>query len=88
MQQCQGDCDYDSDCAIGMVCFQRQYLDSGVVPDCLGDANQLGTGADDFCIPRPSNNYLASVYDDREGADLGTYPMGQCQGDCDSGKSD
>lgn len=114
LQQCQGDCDFDSgksivskrsvidsigrirslshsfnvDCANGLVCFQRDFGDEGAVPGCLGTANDLGSGSDDFCVPRPSGNYLASVYDDLEGANVGIYPIGFCQGDCDLGEKD
>lgn len=38
MNQCQGDCDSDVDCANGLVCFQRDMYDP--VPGCAGTGNQ------------------------------------------------
>lgn len=32
--QCQGDCDNDSECAEGLVCFQRDF--TGAIPGCSG----------------------------------------------------
>jgi len=86
LDQCEGDCDFDADCDIGLVCFQREGNDSGSVPSCIGNANTVGTGSDDFCIPRPSANTLISVYDNIEGGDAaagGLYPIPSCAGDCD-----
>ncbi|KAL3935709.1 MAG: hypothetical protein SGBAC_008824 [Bacillariaceae sp.] len=83
LNQCEGDCDFDSDCGIGLVCWQRDAGDDGVVPSCTGDANTIETGAEDYCIIRPSPTYLSSVYDHFEVANEGTLPIGLCSGDCD-----
>jgi hypothetical protein len=79
------DCDYDSDCVLGLVCFQRGYDDGGDVPGCDGDATNIASGVEDFCVKRPASNWLNIVYDYED--DIGTYPIGFCSGDCESGKS-
>lgn len=76
---------YNIDCALGLVCFNRESGDSEKGPGCFGDANSIGYGNDDFCIKRPSKNYLSSVYDDIEGAVTSAYPIKRCSGDCDTG---
>lgn len=82
------DCDFDSDCAIGLVCFFRGLGDGteGAVPGCIGDAEDVENGDEDFCIPRPTPNTLSSVYDDIDGGVNGQRPIGLCSGDCDTGK--
>ena len=80
------DCDFDSDCDIGLACFQRSAGDDGVVPGCSGNANDIATGSEDFCMKRPSDNYLISAFDDIQDADFGLYPLPNCAGDCDSGR--
>lgn len=74
------------DCGIGMVCWQRDRGDSGKVPSCSGNANAFGTGADDYCVIRPSSTYLSTVYDHHSDAEGGVFPIGLCSGDCDFGK--
>mmetsp|Transcript_20978 Transcript_20978/g.51558 ORF Transcript_20978/g.51558 Transcript_20978/m.51558 type:complete len:269 (+) Transcript_20978:914-1720(+) len=84
--QCEGDCDFDSDCEIGLICYERER-DSGNVPRCVGNANLIGFGNDDFCIPRPSSNFLISVFENEVGGDVaggGQYPIPRCAGDCDT----
>ena len=44
LQLCEGDCDYDSDCAGGLKCFQRNDLTP--VPGCSGN----GKSSYDYCI--------------------------------------
>jgi hypothetical protein len=48
---CQGDCDDDSDCQDGLVCFQR-FLPMTGVPGCLG--GESDTSLMDFCIQDPT----------------------------------
>lgn len=48
--RCQGDCDKDSDCESGLVCYQRT-TDSHLVPGCLGDTSSVT----DYCID-PADN--------------------------------
>eukprot|EP00529_Nitzschia_sp_RCC80_P003057 CAMPEP_0113452454 /NCGR_PEP_ID=MMETSP0014_2-20120614/6854_1 /TAXON_ID=2857 /ORGANISM="Nitzschia sp." /LENGTH=1126 /DNA_ID=CAMNT_0000343825 /DNA_START=1476 /DNA_END=4856 /DNA_ORIENTATION=- /assembly_acc=CAM_ASM_000159 len=49
--RCQGDCDVDSDCGPGLVCFQRT-LPGTDVPGCLGGKENLSLM--DFCIRDPT----------------------------------
>lgn len=46
LQECEGDCDSDSDCAPGLVCLQRRTENSGPVPGCWGRDNSLA----DYCV--------------------------------------
>jgi hypothetical protein len=77
------DCDTDKDCEYGLVCFQRELGESDV-PGCVGDASLVNDGDDDFCIEPPADT-LVLVGDD--GFPESAYPMGECQGDCDGGKT-
>jgi len=45
LQECEGDCDRDSDCAAGLVCIQRHEND-GPVPGCWGQDNSSA----DYCV--------------------------------------
>ncbi|KAL9185923.1 hypothetical protein ACHAXT_003700 [Thalassiosira profunda] len=56
--RCQGDCDADSDCQDGLICFQREPGDS--VPGCTGVDNSKT----DYCISAglaPSGSPSASL---------------------------
>ena len=44
LQECQGDCDKNRDCASGLICFLRDGLQA--VPRCSGD----GLSGKDYCI--------------------------------------
>jgi len=80
LQKCQGDCDSDGDCDYDLVCFQR---DSGPdVPGCNGNADELGGGDEDYCVPPPTDDTLVIVGDDGDG--WSTFPMLACMGDCDT----
>lgn len=46
LQECEGDCDKNSDCADGLVCLQRRYEKSGPVPGCWGRDDSLA----DYCV--------------------------------------
>ena len=58
------------------MCFQRSGNEE--VPGCVGVA---GSGTD-YCFARPSDNYLYNAGDN--GNPSVQYPLGKCQGDCDS----
>ena len=45
---CEGDCDRNSDCAPGLVCFERN--DHRPIPGCIG----LGVSRGDYCIYDPN----------------------------------
>jgi hypothetical protein len=68
---CEGDCDNDSDCADGLVCFQRSGLVE--VPGCNG----FGISDNDYCIePRADLLTLTEL----DPSDI----LGKCEGDCDN----
>ena len=57
---CEGDCDNNSECAEGLVCFQRTGFEP--VPNCEGVGRKAG---DDICInptPEVRTPYLRSLY--------------------------
>jgi hypothetical protein len=51
LPECAGDCDEDSDCAEGLICFQRDVGED--VPGCLGGTDD--NTRSDFCIRDPSS---------------------------------
>jgi hypothetical protein len=58
LPQCEGDCDKDSDCVSGLVCFQKKSGGTGVVPGCSG----TDTTANDYCIdPGKTQRILGSI---------------------------
>jgi hypothetical protein len=73
---CQGDCDEDSDCELGLICDLR--FDDEDVSGCDGD------GADglDYCILPPHDKWLVKV--GNNGSPSDKFPLGMCQGDCDN----
>jgi len=88
---CEGDCDSDEDCEDGLTCFQRGPGDP--IPGCT-DAPSHGA---DFCIDTTSSsttsekvrNSRNSNGDDVRASIVGNdddswFPLGLCQGDCDS----
>ena len=72
---CQGDCDEDSDCELGLICDQR--FDDETVNGCGGD----GADGYDYCIV-PPDNWLVKVGND--GVPSFKFPLAQCEGECDS----
>lgn len=46
LQECEGDCDSNSDCDAGLVCLQRRTENSRPVPGCSGQDN----GLTDYCV--------------------------------------
>jgi len=45
LQRCQGDCDRDSDCADGLICYERPRGDTSI-PGCFG----VSVTRTDFCV--------------------------------------
>lgn len=72
LQQCQGDCDNDSECASGLRCFQRHQYTS--VPGCSG----RGVRNYDYCIisDPPLSDFGSEFWDG--------FNLEQCQGNCNS----
>lgn len=74
--RCEGDCDDDSECDNGLLCFQRRRTEE--VPGCEG----VGDSGIDYCFRRPSDIYTYNAGDN--GKPSVKYPLGKCKGDCDS----
>lgn len=70
--------------AFGLVCLQRNRGTSSI-SGCSGNADLLGTGEEDYCVP-PSANQLVIVGDDINGVQTpsGVFPLQRCQGDCNN----
>jgi hypothetical protein len=73
MQECEGDCDYDSNCIGDLVCFHRNAGDFSSVPGCQGgwrDGSRT-----DYCVDPdlPPINNVANP----------SAAGGECEGDCD-----
>jgi hypothetical protein len=78
------DCDGDGDCDYGLVCYQRSFGQQDV-PGCSGNADTAGADCDDdFCIKPLTSDTLILMGNDDDPASA--FPLGECQGDCDSGK--
>jgi len=79
LRECEGDCDKDSDCASGMVCYQRD-TSSDVPRGCqAGGAGDLGTH--DYCVQAPKK--LVDLGGSMENMPSGQTKLGECEGDCD-----
>jgi hypothetical protein len=79
------DCDDDDDCDFGLVCFKRSFGQQDV-PGCSGNADTVGDSDEDFCIKPPTSDTLVLMGDASETRSDSAFPLGECQGDCDSGK--
>mmetsp|Transcript_877 Transcript_877/g.1838 ORF Transcript_877/g.1838 Transcript_877/m.1838 type:complete len:346 (+) Transcript_877:174-1211(+) len=74
LQECEGDCDKNSDCDTGLICLQRRHENSGSIPGCRG----LDDSLVDYCVkssflyqneqpkspPSPSNAKSLEVLED------------------------
>jgi hypothetical protein len=63
---CMGDCDDDSDCAPGLMCFQRNH--NTEVPGCSGGLEDDSNT--DYCIPIEQPSLV----------ETNTFPLGVCEG--------
>lgn len=114
LQLCEGDCDKDSDCDDGLICFQKGS--NTRVPGCEGgDSDNSRT---DYCIykeeerpfttpstpppqeptsatkptpppisnPNPSSGFYPELVSFGGSPPAFRFPLGLCQGDCDSDK--
>lgn len=80
LKECKGDCDSDTDCSYGLVCYVRDPDNlSKEVPGCTGNANKVRGGSHDFCIEPPDSNTLVVV-----GQNVLPDSLKECQGDCNS----
>merc|ERR1712037_713998 len=72
LNQCQGDCDGDSNCASGLKCFQRNGR--AAVPGCkAGGSGDVSSY--DYCVAKLVN---------KGGSAHTKGKIGLCEGDCDS----
>ena len=76
LQQCEGDCDSDAECASGLACFQRDS--SELVPGCRkgGSGDSSGT---DYCV-----SDIYRINDLGVSPDTSTTKLKLCEGDCDT----
>jgi hypothetical protein len=73
LNECEGDCDFDNDCAGSLICYQLEEYEQGV-PGCTGSAYELK----DYCAEPIANNDIAYTFTGEDGT------KGVCEGDCDS----
>lgn len=76
LDACQGDCDDDSDCQEGLMCFHSYVNDT--IPGCDGVST---SSVNDYCFERP-DNYLFSF--GNNGLPAQHFPLPKCGGDCDT----
>lgn len=76
LSDCLGDCDSDSDCQEGLVCFERNGGED--VPGCIGGSSD--TTDTDYCSH--GGIWIKKVGDD--GFPTEFFPLDVCQGDCDN----
>jgi len=97
LQLCEGDCDKDEDCALGLICFQRTSNED--VPGCIGgesDAEKTdycildpfgpGYGPSSSPVSAPNAPITRPVGDPLRIQNLGwepPTPLPECAGDCD-----
>jgi len=68
LAECQGDCDSDLDCGLGLCCFRRSALE--VVPGCSG----AGAIAVDYCYKPPKGHLVITG--------RGPGLLNRCEGHC------
>ncbi|KAL7537594.1 hypothetical protein ACHAWF_005837 [Thalassiosira exigua] len=74
LDECEGDCDDDSECQGSLVCFQRSWGEP--VPGCSGDDRIRKT---DYCVRLKELTIVGN-----DGQPGSAFPLGKCEGDCDS----
>jgi hypothetical protein len=78
LNACEGDCNTDSDCKLGLKCFNRNNMEP--VPGCTGDVKPLaGT---DFCYVPPASPPPGTL--NRVGNNGAAGLLNNCEGDCDN----
>jgi len=72
LAECEGDCDNDSQCEVGLKCFQRTTFQA--VPGCSGE----GSSGKDYCYrPPPTSIQLVFIE-----AGAPPNPLPECHGYC------
>ncbi|KAL7464135.1 hypothetical protein ACHAXS_004469 [Conticribra weissflogii] len=83
---CEGDCDNDSDCANGLICYERSGTEP--VPGCKGS----GVSGKDYCYDpnlssptaKPTSPPTSAPTIRDNGNPSSSFPLGICEGDCDN----
>ena len=68
MNICEGDCDEDADCSGNLVCYQRDDIDTALVPGCSGTPDVDGS---DYCC---DTSFEGCVSSEDEGDPTGGFP--------------
>jgi len=76
--KCVGNCADDSDCADGLVCYERRDMEE--VPGCTGNGSPPDQNGFGYCVVR-LYDFLWIVGDELEPPEA--FPLGICEGDCD-----
>jgi hypothetical protein len=74
--RCEGDCDNDTQCGPGLLCFQRRGTEA--VPGCSG----TGVSGKDYCYQPEEDGDL--TIEGNNGTPSSAFPLGLCEGDCDN----
>ena len=78
--ECEGDCDSDSDCAPGLACFMRSGYEA--VPGCNGEGGLRDVWDKDICYnPNPPVEYKDSLKINENGCSSES-PCDVCTGPC------
>lgn len=60
LTECQGDCDWDTDCDGALLCWHRHYTDNGTIPGCTGDLQAIDDANKlwgiDYCYDATATN--------------------------------
>jgi len=75
---CEGDCRNDLDCKFGLICV-RPVFGSFFVPGCAG----FNFDGASYCVGPPPGNLVVSGTNE-DSSSIGNFPLGECEGDCDS----
>ena len=73
---CSGDCDTHQECFGDLLCLQRSSTEA--VPGCSG----AGSSGKDYCYKPNGDTTLTYVGDNAKPAR--SFPLGRCEGDCDT----
>jgi hypothetical protein len=68
MNMCEGDCDEDSDCRGNLVCYQRDDVDTALIPGCSGIPDVDGS---DYCC---DTSFEGCVSSEGGGDPTGGFP--------------
>jgi hypothetical protein len=90
---CEGSCTGDNECQNGLVCSKDQFSITKSVPGCSGTREPLpspfpgfgfSVGSSNYCITAPQGRLVIQGNDGNANDATGPFPLGECEGDCDS----